>query len=603
MAQIILGPIESDPGFLLSLTHPSWAWGIFAAVVLIGAIAFHFVRCAKRGVCPFPHGRKKNTAPHGTCPAGETSSGRSADRSRVSIDTPNETSHSAEVLSASAGTAPGPAQQSVPLAVTDPIRKPLLSDLQGNIISGHGRDHAVHLFIRFSADAANARAWLRKTAETYVVSAAVQQAKSKAFKLMAADGGIFGHISLSAAGYSALGFAPADFPRASNPRARSERNGYSDVFAAGMKSRQRYLLDPEVTHWEGGFQNEIHALVILAGDSDGSVNEAVDKVVSSLTDTTCGVIGKVVARENGMGLTRQLDPKDASTVAHVEHFGYVDGRSQPLFLEEQIDGEKKAGGVSTWDPSAPLSLALVRDPLGKSESSYGSFLVFRKLEQNVRGWNRAVKALADELGVKQELAGAMAMGRFKDGTPVVEQGTAGRTDVHNNFDFAGDPNGRRCPFQAHIRKTNPRGEAVGERDLTLEAERGHRIVRRGIPYGGALTTSNLPEEQPEGGVGLLFFCYQGDIWEQFEFIQRRWSNNPYFLQPQKSKADGYDATGLDPVIGQAHPSSQNPAKPAANWPKGWGNETTKVEAQLANFVTMKGGEYFFSPSMSFLLGL
>lgn len=538
---------------------------IITIVLLLGMVAFYFLRCAKRGVCPFPHRRKKSAAL-------------------------TEVSTSASAV---------PVQQAVPLAVTDPIRQALLSDLQGNILAGHGRDHAVHLFINFSADASGARAWLRQTAETYVVSAAVQQAKSKAFKLRAIDGGIFGHISLSSAGYRALGFSAADFPKASNPLKRSDRQGYSDVFAAGMKARQRYLLDPEVARWESGFQSDIHALIILAGDSEASVNKAVDAVVASLNDTT----GKVVARENGMGLRRQLDPSDPSTVVHVEHFGYVDGRSQPVFLEEQLDAEKASGGVSTWDPSAPLSLVLARDPLGKGDASYGSFLVFRKLEQNVRGWNRAVTSLAGELGVQQELAGAMAMGRFKDGTPVVEQGTSGRTDVHNNFDFAGDVDGRRCPFQAHIRKTNPRGEAIGAGDSSVESERAHRIARRGIPYGGALTTSDVPEEQPEGGVGLLFFCYQGDIWEQFEFIQRRWSNNPFFLQPEKSKAPGYDATGLDPVIGQAHPQAKGAAHPAANWPEGWGNETTKVDTQLANFVTMKGGEYFFSPSVSFLQGL
>lgn len=652
MAQIILGSAQSNPFLLVSLASSGWTWAIVAVVIVVG-IAAHFARCAKRGVCPFPHGRKKNAANiSAKRVSADSPTGRSAHRARVSVDAPQApTASDADFDASGYGTetapelafsAPVPSQQSVPLAVSDPIRQPLLDDLQGNILNGHGRDHAVHLFISFSANAETARAWLRKTAETYVVSAAVQQARSKAFKLLKTDGGIFGHISISAAGYSALGFTASQLPKATNPQRRTDRGGYSDVFASGMKARQRYLLDPPVGNWDEGFRDEIHALVILAGDNPDSVDAAAAAVTASLTvelansaavatsnsDTAGGIttdrsiagsdtansvitggiaaggaIGKVVARENGMGLTRQLDANDASTVAHVEHFGYVDGRSQPLFLEEQIEAEKRVGGISTWDPSAPLSLALVRDPLGKGDTSFGSFLVFRKLEQNVRGWNRAVKALAAELGVEQELAGAMAMGRFKDGTPVVEQGTSGRTDVHNNFDFAGDKLGRRCPFQAHIRKANPRGEAVGEGDLTLEAERGHRIVRRGIPYGGELTTARNPDDQPERGVGLLFFCYQGDIWEQFEFIQRRWCNNPYFLEPQKSKAPGYDATGLDPVIGQAHPTSPNPAKPAANWPKGWDNEPAKAATQLANFVTMKGGEYFFSPSMSFLLGL
>ncbi len=536
-----------------------------AALILLGAIGAYFWYCARNGICPIPH------------------------RLLTSLGFRHK----------SVGQSIAPAQQTVPLAVSDPNRAALLNDLQGNILAGHGRDHAVHLFIAFTCETFDARLWLRETAESFVVSAQSQLAASCAFRQKGVNGGIFGHISLSAAGYRALGFTKDELPTGLNPQNRPKGQGYSDVFAAGMKSRQRLLMDPAPTNWDSGFQSEIHAVVILAADSAADVRNADDYVVQSLYG-----FGKVVARETGLGLTRLLNANDPASVAHVEHFGYVDGRSQPLFLEEQVEAEKSAGGTSVWDPSAPLSLVLLRDPLGKDESSCGSFLVFRKLEQNVRGWNRAVGALAQELGVKPELAGAMSMGRFKDGTPVVAQGTSGRTDVPNDFDFSSDPSGLRCPLQAHIRKTNPRGEAVGVAgDKTLESERGHRIARRGIPYGGELTTSSVPEEQPEGGVGLLFMCYQSDIWEQFEFIQRRWSNNPYFLQPAKSKEPNYGETGLDPVIGQTSLELRNAPRPAANWPKGWGKETTKVDTQMANFVTLKGGEYFFSPSISFLLGL
>lgn len=568
MAHLTLGSVAPN---LLSVLFSTQTL-FWAAVVLLALFAFHLVRCVRRGACPFPHGRKKpeNSA------------------------------------TLKPGSNPNPdlvTQGSVPLAADDPMRAALLADLQGNILTGHGRDFAVHLFIKFTGDSTAARQWLGNVAKTYVVSAAAQYAKAKAFRTLAVDGGIFGHISVSASGFKALGFQPNQLAKPSNPRARRIDGVYSNVFGEGMKARQQYLLDPPVERWEAGFHGDIDVLIILAADNQASVDRAAAEVTASLNDTASGAIGKVVARENGLGLTRQLDPDNPTTLVHVEHFGYMDGRSQPLFLQEQIDSERANGGISTWDPTAPLSLALVRDPLGKSDMSCGSFLVFRKLEQNVRGWNRAVNQLASELGVNPDLAGAMAMGRFKDGTPIVGQGTPGRTDVHNDFDFSKDPQGRRCPFQAHIRKANPRHEAVGEGDDTVEEERSHRIVRRGIPYGGELTTSTNPDEQPERGVGLLFFCYQGDIWEQFEFIQRRWCNNPYFLQPQKTEDTGYDKTGLDPVIGQAHPTAKGAARAPENWPQGWDQDTTTVKTELANFVTMKGGEYFFSPSMSFLLGL
>lgn len=58
--------------------------------------------------------------------------------------------------------------------------------------------------------------------------------------------------------------------------------------------------------------------------------------------------------------------------------------------------------------------------------------------------------------------------------------------------------------------------------------------------------------------------HQSDIWEQFEFIQRFWCNNPNFLHPEKSDItktppnSNYDKTGLDAVIGQKQGDQADP---------------------------------------------
>jgi deferrochelatase/peroxidase EfeB len=47
----------------------------------------------------------------------------------------------------------------------------MLSNLQGNILKPHARDHAVHMFLKFKAEAAAVRRWMRDLAQRYVTSA------------------------------------------------------------------------------------------------------------------------------------------------------------------------------------------------------------------------------------------------------------------------------------------------------------------------------------------------------------------------------------------------------------------------------------------------
>ncbi|MBX9571917.1 MAG: Dyp-type peroxidase [Candidatus Obscuribacterales bacterium] len=476
----------------------------------------------------------------------------------------------------------GAPDMSKSMRVSDPANREFLEDLQGNILNGHGRDHAAHVFVRFEpGKAAAARAWIASFAKRHVQSAYEQFNGSKQFKTFGIDAGIFGHIALSASGYSALGFQTAQQPHGLNPRNHEDGKGYEEVFRKGLKSRRNVLHDPELSQWERAFLGDIHMMVLLAADNDAQLDTVLATTLESLSNAA-----EHVHVERGLGLTRQLAPQDPSTVAHVEHFGFVDGRSQPLMVEEQIEQERQKGGTDKWDPSAPLNLVLAPDPLGKPGKSFGSFLVFRKLEQNVRAFHKSVHDLAKTLDVPVELARAMVMGRFQDGTPVTLRDKSGTSDVPNNFNYDDDSAGLKCPFQSHVRKTNPRLSVTGSSELR------HRIARRGIPYGGTLIESDKLEDLPETGRGLLFFCYQADIFEQFEFIQRTWANFSNFPKP---------ATGLDPVVGQQDPNA--PCNAAQKWPAGWNKQTTCPGVDIAGFVRLKGGEYFFSPSLSFLKGL
>jgi deferrochelatase/peroxidase EfeB len=113
----------------------------------------------------------------------------------------------------------------------------------------------------------------------------------------------------------------------------------------------------------------------------------------------------------------------------------------------------------------------------------------------------------------------------------------------------------------------------------------------GITYDDIRRNNDL-EFHPERGVGLLFMCMQSMIENQFEFIQRSWANNNDFPQPY---------TGIDPVIGQG----ENRKKPnGEDVEQKWTDiDRKKIPASFSSFVTMKGGEYFFAPSLAFFKSL
>jgi hypothetical protein len=124
------------------------------------------------------------------------------------------------------------------------------------------------------------------------------------------------------------------------------------------------------------------------------------------------------------------------------------------------------------------------------------------------------------------------------------------------------------------------------------------MARRGQTYGHRTDDPNGdvdPEERPTGDVGLLFMAFNADLGSQFEFTQRAWANNPDF--PFSSPEQ---PVGLDPVIGQGSRDTSMPCP--VGWGAGGGANIVQAE-QVPQAVTMKGGEYFFMPSLPFLAAL
>jgi Dyp-type peroxidase family len=445
----------------------------------------------------------------------------------------------------------------------DPNVAALLDDLQANILKGHGRNHSINLFLHFdSAKQGPIKAAIHQLSG-HLKTAKQQLVETEAFNQSKKDGGTVRCFMMTFAGYQALGI-----------EAKAPPTPVGAAFRLGMKTRTAILKDPAPAAWDNPFSQNIHAMLLLADEDTNRLKMERDSVVDSLEAVGATVLGE----EHG-------DQQHNARGVGVEHFGYVDGRSQPLLLTEDVEHEKSlADGTSMWDPAFPADQVLVTN----AGALLGSFFVFRKLEQNVFRFKLAEENLSDVLGLTgddRELAGAMMVGRFEDGSPVVLRKHAGAGgSVLNNFNYNDDIAGVKCPFHAHIRKTNPRGSGGAEPQLT---ERGHIMARRGITYG---EREDGMCDRPEEKVGLLFMAYQKNLETQFEFTQQTWANNPGFpiVSPPQP--------GIDPVIGQG----VNPPN-TQQTPQHWGDPaTTRKPSDFAGFVKMKGGEYFFAPVISTL---
>lgn len=511
----------------------------------------------------------------------------------------------------------------------DPKFRAMLGNLQANVLKSHGRDYADHIFVRFTAKRSEVRQWIQDFSSHKLTSARKQLEEAEANRCKGTPGGLVACFFLSADGYRILGLDSRRFKDEGKAFLRGMKNHDFDLSSPITSNK-----DPKSGKWETAYQGEVHAMILLADDTPAKLAAMTARVRESVAS-----VAEILVVEHGITL-RNKDLQTHGKGKPIEHFGYLDGRSNPTFLEDEVNREiREKGGIDKWDPSTPLKQVLVDDPFSDREDSFGSFLVFRKLEQDVRGFNRAVHDLSAELGINEDLAGAMAVGRFKDGTPVTLQPENGLHDV-NNFEYQeNDHQANKCPFHAHIRKTNPRG---GTPFTSEEDERARRIVRRGIPYGAAKNHGPSSKESPNDELGLLFMCYQADIKRQFEFMTRMWADEPLFPDPvlrlpgahirirgvnklisaasirifplnfltpvfNAFLTPAFSAltfvldtltsrvnSGDDPIIGQDDDTPQK-------WRTRWGAvEADRRTFDFGRWVTLKGGEYFFAPSLNFL---
>ncbi|MFZ5550843.1 MAG: hypothetical protein ACOZJX_19250 [Pseudomonadota bacterium] len=212
-----------------------------------------------------------------------------------------------------------------------------------------------------------------------------------------------------------------------------------------------------------------------------------------------------------------------------EHFGFVDGMSDPGF------GDADTGDI--YDNRVSLGELLLGHPNQADERPDhawsasqralmhdGSFLVVRKLRQDVAALHQALdEALTGplkDLGLKREDLLAKMMGRTPDGDPLARERPASDPARQNDFDYAHDAAGSRCPLHAHIRRANPRPTASVELP-SPPGGRFPRLLRRGMSYGPRYVAPTSQTPMPDDRErGLMFMAFNASIAEQFEVVQR-----------------------------------------------------------------------------------
>jgi deferrochelatase/peroxidase EfeB len=130
----------------------------------------------------------------------------------------------------------------------------------------------------------------------------------------------------------------------------------------------------------------------------------------------------------------------------------------------------------------------------------------------------------------------------------------------------------------------------------IASTRFHRILRRGREYGAPPTPEQALEASAfDPGSGLNFICLNANIARQFEFIQGAWV--------MSSKFGGMTGE-TDPLLGNREKLATGDATDKFVQPQEAGPCT--VIDGVPQFVTVRGGAYFFLPSvraLKFLAGL
>jgi Dyp-type peroxidase family len=436
-----------------------------------------------------------------------------------------------------------------------------ISDIQGLLYTGYGTLPHARFTVYTVTDATGGRRFLGWLADR-ITPASARNASTVT------------QVALTADGMRQLGVP------------ETVLSDFSLEFTTGMSavSRSKFLgdvgdQDPSTWLWGGPAQPAAHLLVMAYGADPAALH------------TMCSEIDQV-ATGNGVRAATRLD---TATLSDQEPFGFRDGVSQPtvaglsaLATPSQMPlttGEFVMGYPNAYGKLAPRPIlsaeldpqhTLPLDPQGSGRADLGlngSYLVLRTLRQDVDAFWAYVKSVAPDREID---FAARLVGRWPSGAPLVLSPDRDQPKLGTSNDFGYhnlDQAGLRCPIGAHIRRANPRDSLdpnPGSSESIATTDR-HRLLRRGRKYGA---------EGASGERGLQFVALNADLSRQFEFVQHSWLNSPKF--------DGLYDEG-DPIAGARTAESAN-----------FTAQDLPIRSRyhdLPSFVSVRGGAYFFLPSL------
>lgn len=457
-------------------------------------------------------------------------------------------------------------------------------DIQGLIIKGYSSLPACNFLLLGIKDKDATKRWLQKLSAEITPGTEKPPAAAR-------------NIAFTFRGLQVLGLPPEILETFPIELEDGMTTSHKQLFLGDFGSS-----DPVNWQWGGQQNEEVHILLLIYAKNE--------KILNAIYGTH-----KEQFERSGLQEIKRLGT--SILTKRKEHFGFHDGIAQPtirgLTRTDKPEnclaaGEFILGYKNNYDqyPETPVVAGVAASGSKLSQArkagiydlgKNGSYLVFRQMEQDVELFWRYMKEVTSENGTANaaemiKLAAKM-VGRWPGGAPVCLSPDKDDENIKNEDNFAyrtGDSEGFKCPIASHVRRTNPRDAFDENRKLSIQIANKHRILRRGRSYGKPVCESLDPgdileSKNFEGERGLHFICFNTDISRQFEFIQNAWVNNPKLSNLYNER---------DPLIGNnRHP--ENPQQAGVfSIPA---NGLRKRYTDVPQFVTIRGGAYFFMPGL------